>query len=244
VRREPGACGSGREEFDMLGDARSHIRPMSARALPWWTRCSAFTAPVLLIGSWTVAAARQPSGYDPVAQTISALAAVGAGDRWIMTLGLAGVGVCHLLTGLGLRPAAPVGRLVLAGGGVMTIAVAAYPLPGDGRSSTAHGVAAGAAFAALAIWPALAWRGRVDPIGVLRRSVALGASGMLLGLVGWFVVELVAGVRVGLAERVAAGAQSMWPLVVVLFAGVDLGRRRGPWPGTCRVTAATREVPG
>jgi hypothetical protein len=176
-------------------------------------------APVLLIGGWTVAGARQPPGYDPVVRTISALAAVGAGDRWIMTSGLAGVGVCHLLTGLGLRQAAPVGRLVLAGGGVMTIMVAGCPLPGDGGSSIAHAVAAGAAFASLAIWPALAWRGPVDPIRGLRRSVALAASGMLLGLVGWFVAELVSGVRIGLAERVAAGAQSMWPLVVVLSAG-------------------------
>jgi hypothetical membrane protein len=192
---------------------------MSGQALPWWTWCSASAAPVLLIGGWTVAGARQPPGYDPVAQTISALAAVGAGDRWIMTLGLAGVGVCHLLTGLGLRPAAPFGRVVLAGGGVMTIAVAACPLPGDGGSSTAHGIAAAAAFAALAIWPALAWRRRVDPIRMLRRSVALSVSAMLLGLVGWFVAELASGARVGLAERVAAGAQALWPLVVVLSAG-------------------------
>lgn len=70
---------------------------MSARALPWWTRCSASAAPVLLIGGWTVAGARRPPGYDPVARTISALAALGASDRWIMTSGLVGVGVCHLL---------------------------------------------------------------------------------------------------------------------------------------------------
>jgi hypothetical membrane protein len=219
------------EEFRGAG---RDTRPMGGRALPWWTWCSASAAPVLLIGGWTVAAARQPPGYVPVAQTISALAAVGAGDRWIMTSGLAGVGVCHVLTGLGLRPAAPVGRLVLAGGGVMTIVVAVCPLPGEGEGSAVHGVAAGAAFVALAMWPTLAWRRRVAPVGVLRRSVALPASAILLGLVGWFVAELVAGARVGLAERVAAGAQSLWPLVVVLSVGWPLGRRAARRFGTCR----------
>ncbi len=38
---------------------------------------------------------------------------------------------------------------------------------------------------------------------------------MLLALVGWFGVELAADSgRVGLAERAAAGAQALWPLVV------------------------------
>jgi hypothetical protein len=46
------------------------------------------------------------------------------------------------------------------------------------------------------------------------RPVAVAAGIVLLGLVGWFFVELVADTnRVGLSERVAAGAQSLWPLV-------------------------------
>jgi hypothetical membrane protein len=191
---------------------------MSERALPWWVLCSAGAAPVLLIGGWTVAAARQLPGFDPVVQTISALAAVDAGDRWIMTSALAGVGVCHLVTALGLRPAARAGRLVLAAGGVATVLVAAFPLPAGGVSAPAHGIVAGAAFGALAIWPALAWRRRTNPPTALRCSVALPASAALLGLVGWFVFELRSGVRVGLAERVAAGAQALWPLAVALSA--------------------------
>jgi hypothetical protein len=176
---------------------------------------SSAAAPVLLIGGWTVGAARQPPGYDSAVQTISALAALGATDRWIMTSALAGVGACHLATALGLRPAAPAGRLVLAAGGVATVLVAALPLPANGGPSTAHGVAAGVAFGALGLWPALSWR-RANGAPALRRSVALPAAAGLLALVGWFVVELAGGDRVGLAERVASAAQALWPLAVVV----------------------------
>jgi hypothetical protein len=116
---------------------------------PWWGLVSSAAAPVLLIGGWTVAAGRQSGGFDPVVETISALAAHGADDRWLMTTALAGLGACHLTTALALR-----------------------------------------------------------------RPVSVAAGAVLLGLVGWFFVELVADTdRVGLSERVAAGAQSLWPLV-------------------------------
>ena len=129
---------------------------------PWWGLVSSAAAPVLLIGGWTVAAQRQRGDFDPVVETISALAAHGADDRWLMTTALAGLGACHLTTALALRAAASPGRVLLAVGGVGTMLVAA---------------------------------------GVV-----------LLGLVGWFFVELVADTdRVGLSERVAAGAQSLWP---------------------------------
>ena len=77
------------------------------RPIPWWALASAGAAPVLLVGGWTLADALQPPGYDPVRDTISALAALGATDRWVMTSALAGLGACHVVTALGLRPARP-----------------------------------------------------------------------------------------------------------------------------------------
>jgi hypothetical protein len=64
----------------------------------WWALLSSTAAPVLLIGGWTLAATRQPAGFDSTRDTISALAALDARDRWIMTVALAGVGVAHLAT--------------------------------------------------------------------------------------------------------------------------------------------------
>jgi hypothetical membrane protein len=178
---------------------------------------SASCAPVLLIGGWTLAAARQPHGYDPLVGTISALAARGATDRWVMTGALAGLGVCHAVTALGLRAAARPGRLTLAVGGVATVLVAAFPQPETGTSPQ-HAVAAGIAFGALSIWPALASRRESDSPAGLRPAVAVSATVLLVGLAAWFTVALHTDTRVGLAERVLAGGQALWPLYVTVSA--------------------------
>lgn len=187
------------------------------RSVPGWAVLSAAGAPILLIGGWTVAAARQPAGFDSATDTISALAAHGATDRWLMTAALGGLGLCHLATAAGLRPAAAPGRLMLALGGAATALVAAFPLPRDG-GSTAHGLAAGTAFLALAGWPALAASRAQPRPALLAPPLALAGTVALLTVVGWFALELSGGTRVGLAERVAAGAQALWPLAVVLSA--------------------------
>jgi hypothetical protein len=198
--------------------------------VPWWGLVSATAAPVLLIGGWTVAAAHQRGGFDPVVETISALAARGATDRWIMTAALTGLGVCHVVTALSLRPARTVGRVALGAGGLATLLVAAFPLPADDSGSTAHGLAAGTSFLALAVWPALAIRGSAHAATVLRPAVALPAAAVLLGLVTWFGAELAADRGlVGLSERAAAGAQAIWPLATVVLArrGAATTRRKG-----------------
>ncbi|MEK8106672.1 DUF998 domain-containing protein [Micromonospora sp. M12] len=96
-------------------------------AVPRWALLSAGGAPLFLVGGWTLAQAAQPDGFDPVRQTISALAATGADHRWIMTIGLAGLGLCHLTTALGLVSAAPAGRALLALGGLATLVLVAFP---------------------------------------------------------------------------------------------------------------------
>ena len=188
--------------------------------VPGWAVASAACAPVVLIGGWTLAAARQPAGYDPVSATISSLAAIGANDRWLMTSALTALGVCHFVTAVGLRPAGLAGRVVLAVGGVATVLVAAFPLSRDGTSSR-HTVAAAVAFGALAVWPALAGRrGRPVPLG-LRPAVSAVATTVLVGLVGCFVATLDGRGPVGLTERVAAGAQALWPLLVAASAAFE-----------------------
>ncbi len=187
------------------------------RGVPWWGVVSSAVAPVLLVGGWTVAAGLQPPSFNPVADTISSLAAQGAAYRWVMTLALAGAGACYVLTGLALRPAALAGRLILMTGGVATMLVAVNPELAGGGSSLPHTFWAAIGFIALAAWPLAARkRGVLVPAG-LRPAVSASATGVLLGLLVWFGAELMAGGRqVGLAERVLAGAQAAWPLAVVL----------------------------
>ena len=191
------------------------------RRVPWWGVLSSVAAPVLLIGGWTLAAVIQPVPFDAVVRTISDLAALTTPDRWVMTTALVGVGLSHIATACALAPAAVAGRLVLGLGGLTTLAVAAFPLPARGGSSSAHTAAAAVAFISLAVWPAFAWMHKRRPeqivAGVLQPRVSAAATFALLLAVGWFFAELLAGgEQVGLAERVAAGTQAMWPLVVVL----------------------------
>jgi hypothetical membrane protein len=187
--------------------------PATSVPIPWWALASAGAAPVFLAGGLALAQSRQPPGYNPVRDTISALAATGATDRWVMTSALAAVGACHVVTAAGLRPARNAGRVVLAVGGTATVLVAAFPQPAHGNS-VAHTVAATVAFLALASWPVVAVAGR--PAGpLLMRAPSTGATVILLAAVAWFALELHGGHR-GLAERAAAGTQALWPLAVVV----------------------------
>jgi len=119
--------------------------------------------------------------------------------------------------GVALRPAAPAGRLILTTGGVATVLVAANPEPAGGGSSLPHTVWAAVGFIALTAWPLAARKRGPSAPAALRPAVSAAATGVLLGLLVWFGAELIAGGRqVGLAERVLAGAQALWPLAVVL----------------------------
>ena len=130
-----------------------------------------------------------------------------------MTAGLATLGACHVVTALGLRPARHIGRVLLATGGVATAVVAAAPQPEHG-SSAVHLAAAGVGFVTLSLWPVFASED-TGP-AVLRRRTGVAASVALLALLGWLTVEIGDDDLVGLSERMLAGAQALWPLVVVL----------------------------
>jgi len=204
------------------------------RGVPWWGLVSSAVAPVLLVGGWTLAAGLQPGSFDAVAGTISSLAAVGAADRWVMTLALAGVGACYVITGLALRPAASAGRLILTSGGAATVLVAAFPETAGDGGSPPHTFCAAVGFVALAVWPLAARRRGPWVSAWLRPGVCAGAAGVLLGLLVWFGAELIGGGRqVGLAERVLAGAEAAWPLAVVLACrwSQSRARLRGGQPG-------------
>jgi hypothetical membrane protein len=179
-------------------------------------------APLLLFVGFRWAELRQPAVYDARVDTISALAAETATDPWLMTTALVGLGLCHVTSALGLRAAAWPGRLLLAIGGVATLLVAAFPLPAHG-GSPAHLAAASAAFGALALWPALAWPRPGSAIWALRRTASMSASLVLCALLAWLVSELEGGPWLGLAERVVACAEALWPLLVV--ASVSMAAR-------------------
>ena len=194
------------------------------REVPWWGVVSSAAAPVLLIGGWTVAAGLQPR-FDPVADTVSALAAIGATDRWVMTLTFLLVGLCYVVTALALRSARIPGRLILAAGAIAGMMVAANPEHAGGFGSVPHFVWASIGFAGLTAWPAGSWRRDPSVPWTLRPPAGAAAIAVLFALLIWFGVELItAGGQVGLAERVMGAAQAAWPLAVVLSCRVSLPR--------------------
>jgi len=187
---------------------------------------SATTAAVALIGGWTWAAELQ-SAFDPRSESISALAASATPHRWVMTTGLVLAGLGHLVTAWALTPARRAGRATLAAAGVATLAVAAFPLPVRGQSSTAHLVAAGLSFLLLALWPLLAARDDGPP--VLARRVSWTAGGVLVLAVASLAVG-VDGAAFGLHERVVSALTVLWPVATAAgvwwWAGHRIGSRR------------------
>ncbi|MGW7289991.1 DUF998 domain-containing protein [Streptomyces sp. NPDC054847] len=184
------------------------------RSVPRWTLISSGCAPVVLVGGWTVAALLQGPAYDPATQTISVLAAYGAEGFGVMTGALLALGVCHLFTAWGLRPAALAGRVALAGGGVAAFAVVLIPAPSSG-GSLRHGSVAAVGFALLAVWPVLAAdRGGAAPWGLRPLPSLVVTVLMGVGAV-WFLIETNRHGVAGVAERLVTCMQSVWPLVVV-----------------------------
>ncbi|MER6115789.1 DUF998 domain-containing protein [Streptomyces sp. A0642] len=201
------------------------------RSVPLWVLFSSVSAPVLLVGGWTASAALQGPAYDPASTTISVLAADGAGSYWVMTSALLALGACHVVTACGLRPAAPLGRVALAGGGLSAMLLALFPAPLSGGSFP-HGVVVTVGFSLLAVWPVLAVRRGVParrplpapgaasadrraPWG-LRPGPSVGASALMWAGGAWFLLALFVLGTAGAAERVLTFGQSFWPLVVVV----------------------------
>jgi len=207
--------------------------------VPWWALLSSTCALFALIGGWALGASLQPPGYNPMVESISALAADGATDRWVMTGALFVLGVCHAFTALGLRAAALPGRVTLACGALASFAVALSPEPCCGGTSVRHMVSTGIGFTALALWPVLAaMPGRAAPVWALRRIIGYGVTLLLVIGAGWFLLLLHAHGAAGFAERVLTGAQSLWPMVVVV--ACMLGSRS--WAPAMPRTAAPVKV--
>jgi uncharacterized protein DUF998 len=212
------------------GQAGTQVPWLIVRDVPWWGVVSSAAAPVLMVAGWSVAAGLQPYPVNPVAEPVSMLAAVGAADRWVMSLTFVLVGACVFVTAIALRPARAPGRLVLMAGGVGGMLLAVNPEHPGTSFPVPHMICAAVGCAGVVAWPAGAWRrGPSVPWG-LRPAVSAGASAVLLALVAWFGVELIiSGGLAGLAERIFGAALAVWPLAVV--ASCRYAARKGATPG-------------
>lgn len=193
-------------------------------------------APVILISGWTVAADLQPHPFDPVRQSISALGADGMPYRWVIAIALVGVGVCHAVTGLALRPAAEPGRILLVIGGISSVLIGLYP-QGEHSGSLPHEVFSFIGVVVMTIWPVAAMRRDPGAPFGLRPVAAYATTAVTLVVLLWFTIELFNGQQLGLAERTVTADQSIWPLVVVASVLVTSQR---PAPAAGQEHAAMR----
>jgi hypothetical membrane protein len=190
-------------------------RPAPVNAVPWWGVASSVLAPVILVSGWTVAADLQPHPFDAVRRSISALGAEGMPYQWVIAVTLVGVGVCHVATGLALRPAAEPGRILLVIGGVSGMLIGLNP-QGAHSGSLPHEAFSLIGVVVMTIWPMAAIRRDPGvPFG-LRPVAAYATTTVTLVFLAWFTIELFNGAQLGLAERTVTADQSIWPLLVVL----------------------------
>lgn len=186
---------------------------------------SAYLVPVIFIGGTTIAGLAWP-GYNAVHQTISELAAVDAPTRVFTTTVFVLAGLGHLVTVSFARGIGPAGRITYLVGALGSLAVAVFPLPAGGGRSVEHNISAIVGFVLLAAWPLLGMRLRpgypwvVRPIGSVLGTVVLTIF-CLWFLAVWTSTSVP---YVGLVERLAAGAESIWPAVVVTALAVRARR--------------------
>lgn len=170
---------------------------------------------MLLIGGTFIAGALSP-GYDPVRQTISELAAGDAPTRVLMTVFFVLTGLCHLVTVTFARGIGVPGRIAFLIGALATLGVAAFPLPSVAGSSAPHTAFAMIGFVALAAWPLLGMRFAADFPWLVRPLGSIVGTAILTIFCVWFLLiwSSHSSPVVGLVERVAADAESLWPAVV------------------------------
>lgn len=174
-----------------------------------------------LFAAITVVAGLVRPGYDPVRQTISALA-VGP-NGWLQTAGFALLGAAGLIFALGLaralggRRGARVAGVLAGLLGLLALAFALFPTNAPGESGTLHGrvhnwlvTALGLYFpiASLGIagvlWHAADWR------PVARFCLIVAVVALALALFWMSVPSAVSRPWKGLYERVWVGVQLIW----------------------------------
>jgi hypothetical membrane protein len=185
------------------------------RTVPGWAVICAAMSPILLTGAYLVAGTLQPSSYDPIRQTISAMAGYTATDRWIMNGGILVVGGCYLLTAAGLTAVRTAARVLLAIAGLAGIGIAACPEPASGPSAK-HLACAALGAVIIAIWPAFTARRASPRPTILTISGSAAVTIVFAALLSWLFAETRDGSVLGLAERLTTSVQTCWPAAVAI----------------------------
>ena len=177
---------------------------------------AAYIGPFQSAAGWLIAGSMWP-GYDPVAQTISELAANESPVQLIMSSFFVLGGVLTLLAAIYGRTLAMPGRVALFVAAICTFGLTIFPTPLIGYSIE-HRVFAIASFVLSAGWPLLAMRKRADAPWIIRPMASIIGTGLQAGLALWFLSTWTdpTNTTEGLWERVVAVSQAAYVSVVLV----------------------------
>ena len=185
---------------------------------------AALIGPVQSVLGWVIAGALW-SGYDPVRQTISDLAANESPVKLIMSSFFVLGGTLTLIASIYARTLAMPGRVALFISAICTYGLTIFPTPLIGYS-TMHRIFAITSFVLSAGWPLFAMRFRKDAPWILRPAASIIATALQAALALWFLSTWTdpAATDVGVWERVVAVSQSLYVSIVIIV--VYLRQRR------------------
>lgn len=181
-----------------------------------WAVVAATIGPLQNVLGWTISAALWP-GYDPIAKTISDLAADDSPVKWVQTSFFLLGSTLTLVAAISARAFALPGRIALFLAGLASYGFTIYATPSQDSYSDEHRIFATIAFVLFSAWPLLAMRRSkqfhwsLRPVGAISASVVMGLTTL------WFLSTWLEPGQplVGFSERVIAVMQVLWLSYVI-----------------------------
>jgi hypothetical membrane protein len=181
-----------------------------------WALIAATLGPLQNIAGWSISGLLW-EGYDPVAKTISDLAADDSPVQLIQSSFFLFGALLTFVGAWNAKALALPGRLALFFAGIAAIGYTVFTTPSQTSYSDAHRLFATIAFVLFSAWPLLAMRfdkryhWSLRPIGAISATVVLGLTTL------WFLLTWLEPGQpiVGLSERVIAVMQVLWLSFVI-----------------------------
>ncbi|MFM2351593.1 MAG: hypothetical protein RL096_74 [Actinomycetota bacterium] len=187
------------------------------KKISWPAAVAAIIGPIQSVLGWVIAAALWP-GYDPIAKTISDLAADDSPVQAIQTSFFVLGGTLSLVAAVYARSLSMPGRVLIFLGGIATYGFAYFTTPSQDSSSDMHRLFAIISFVIFSAWPLLAMRFDKAYPWVLRPVGVVVATAIMTAVSLWFLATWTSpdATNVGLAERVVATMQTGYLSLVIL----------------------------
>lgn len=187
------------------------------KKISWPAAVAAIIGPIQSVLGWVISAALWP-GYDPIAKTISDLAADDSPVQVIQTSFFVLGGTLSLIAALYARSFSMPGRVMIFLGGLATYGFAYFTTPSQDSSSELHRLFAIISFVIFSAWPLFAMRFDKAYPWVLRPVGVIFATAIMTAVSLWFLATWTSpdATNVGLAERVVATMQTSYLSLIIL----------------------------